>query len=115
MNKKLILPSDGGVANLEIRRVQNELDSSSVIEMDGHRPAALVGPAVSALKAVITAIERGEVSSLCVVAVMPKSSVVAAGTCFIGATGKGLGKIDELFHVSMDEQYERLPLDDEAG
>lgn len=115
MNKKIILPNKDGVANLEIRRVQNELDSSSVIEMDGHMPAALVGPAVSALKAAITAIERGEVSSLCVVAVMPKSSVMAAGTCFISATGKDLEKIDELFHVSMLQQFERMPPDDEAG
>ncbi len=115
MSKKLILPNKDGVANLEIRRVQSELASDSEIEMDGHMPAALAGPAVGALKAVVTAIERGEVSALCVVAVMPKSSVISAGSCFVSATGDDLGKLDELFHVAMTEQYERMPPDDEAG
>ena len=115
MNKKIILPSEDGVANLEIRRVQTELKSGAEIEMDGHMPAAMVRPAISALKAVITAIERGEVASLCVVAIIPKSSIVQAGTAFIGAIGKDLDKLDELFHISLAEQYERLPPDDEAG
>ena len=115
MNQKIILPNKDGVANLEIRRVQSELATDSKIEMDGHMPTALVRPAIDALKAVITAIERGEVSSLCVVAVMPKSLIAAAGTCFISATGDDLDKLDELFHVSMMQQFERFPPDDEAG
>ena len=115
MNKKIILPSEGGVSNLEIRRVQSELESDSKIEMAGYMPAAIVRPAINALEAAITAIERGEVSSLCVVALLPKSSIVQAGTAFIGATGKDLRKIDELFHISMAEQHERMPPDDEAG
>ncbi len=113
-DRKIILPDQNGVSNLDIRRMRSELEADAEVEMNGCIPAALIEPCVSALKAVITAIERGEVSSICVVAVMPKSSVVQAGSCFISACGNDLEKIDELFHISLAEQYERNP-PDEAG
>jgi len=114
VNKKIILPSKDGIANLDIRRVQSELESSSKIVMDGYMPADLVVPAVEALKAVITAIERGEVSSLCVVAVMPMSSTMQAGSAFVSTCGNEVDKIDDLFHFAMQKYCERMP-PDEAG
>lgn len=112
---KLILPEQDGISNLEIRRVLAELETKAEIEMNGYMPADLVSPCCDALKAAITAVERGEVSSICVVAIMPKSSHMQEGSCFITAADDELVKMDRLFHISMAQQQERIPPDDEAG
>lgn len=115
----LILPNRDGVSSLEIQRMRRELEAGpKPLEMAGHMPAALVEPAISALRAVITAIERGEVSSLCVITILPQSSRVDDGRCFISAVGDELEQIDELFHVSLAEQYANThpgTTPDEAG
>jgi len=109
------LPDQDGVADLDIRRVQKEMTvDDEPIEMHGHMPAKMVEPVISEMKNIIAAIERGEVSSVCVIALMPKSEFEDAGNCFIGGMSDQLDKIHEMFHLSLLERMDLEP-PDEAG
>ena len=114
---RIILPSQDGVANLDIRRVKSELEGKSKPgEMCGHMPADMVDHVVAELKDMIAAVEKGEVSSVCTLGIMPQTSFIEAGKAFIGANDGDLEKIDSLFHAALAERLEeREPPDDEAG
>ena len=113
---EIILPERNGVADLEIRRMQNELgEKPRSSEMRGHMPVELIGEVVKELKETIEAIERGEVTSVCLISIRPGSGILEAGHCFFGAKGDDLMKIDELFHMSLAERLGDVPPDDEAG
>jgi len=114
----IILPDQDGVADLDIRRVQKEMteDIEQPIEMHGHMPAKLIPKVVRELKRIIGAVERGEVSSVCLISITPKSEFQDAGSCFIGGENGQMEKIHELFHISL---MERMDIEgtppDEAG
>jgi len=112
----IILPDQDGVADLEIRRVIKELEEvhGDPNDMHGYMPAGMVEPAVKELKNMIAAVERGDVQSLCLIAIIPCSPTVDSGSCFFGALSDDLAKIDQLFHLGLAERMEE-PDDDEAG
>jgi len=111
----IILPDRDGVADLDIRRVQKEITTDDEpIEMHGHMPVKMIEPIVDELQKILDAVNRGEVSSVCVIAIMPKSEFEDAGNCFIGGPPDQIDKIHELFHLSLLERMERMP-PDEAG
>ena len=61
-DRKIILPDQDGVSNLEIRRMQNELeDDSGPVEMLGCLPVNLIKKVVGELNETIESVERGAV------------------------------------------------------
>lgn len=114
-DQKIILPDRDGVSNLEIRRMRSELeDKPGPEEMLGCMPVSLIKKVVGELNEAIESVERGEVSTLCLLSIMPQSSVLDAGKCFMSVAEDELGKLDELFHMSLAEKANREP-PDEAG
>jgi hypothetical protein len=113
----IILPNQDGVADLDIRRVQKEMTKDTKpLEMHGHMPAKLIPKVVRELKRIIGEVERGEVSSVCLISITPKSEFEDAGSCFIGGVHDQMDKIHELFHISLMERMEREGTPpDEAG
>lgn len=116
-DNRIILPDRNGVANLDIRRVKSELEGESEPrEMRGHMPVELIKHIIGELKDMIAAVERGEVSSVCLLGILPQNSFIEAGKAFIGANDGDLEKLDELFHAALVERLEDGdPSDDEAG
>ncbi len=114
-DQKIILPNQDGVSNLEIRRMQSELeDKSGPVEMLGCMPVDLIKKVVGELNELIETVERGEVSTLCFLSIMPQSSVLDAGKCFMSVADDELAKLDELFHMSLAKKANAEP-PDEAG
>lgn len=114
-DQKIILPNRDGVANLEIRRMQGELDDKpEPVEMLGCMPVHLIKKVVGELNEMIETVERGEVSSICLLAIMPQNSILDAGKCFMSVAEDELGKLDELFHMSLAQRADMEP-PDEAG
>ena len=115
-DNRIILPNRDGVANLDIRRMKGELKVEPASrEMCGHMPVDLVSKVVAELKQTIEQVEKGEVSSICVLAIMPRSLLLEAGKAFISAADGDMDKIHELFHVGYLERLGQEPPDDEAG
>jgi len=113
-SSRIILPNQDGVSNLEIRRMRTEMEEEFVErEMCGYMPVDLVKVCVTELKKAITAIENGEVSSLCFISIMPKSLGIDEGAAFFSVSENELPKLDELFHASLAQQPKEDP--DEAG
>ena len=111
---RIILPDQDGVANLDIRRMQSELDDGSEPrEMCGYMPTDLAKLCVTELKKTIAAIENGEVSSICFISIMPKQPGMDEGTAFFSVSEDELAKLDELFHAALAQQPKEDP--DEAG
>lgn len=63
MNKKIILPSEDGVANLEIRRIQSEIEEQAQ-EYDGAMPVEAQKRLIADLERCLEAMKRGGVSSI---------------------------------------------------
>ncbi len=115
-DRRIILPDQDGVANLDIRRMKGELEvKPESREMCGYMPADLVPKVVAELKQAIEEVEKGEISSICVLAIMPHGSFIEAGKAFFSATDTDMDKIHELFHVGWLERLGEEPPDDEAG
>lgn len=113
-SNRIILPERDGVASLEIRRMRTEMEEKFVEQdMCGYMPVDLVKVCVTELKKAITAIENGEVSSLCFISIMPKSAGIDEGAAFFSVSENELAKLDELFHASLAQQPKEDP--DEAG
>jgi len=113
-SSRIILPDRDGIASLDIRRMKSELEGESESrEMCGYMPVDLVKVCVTELKKAITAIENGEVSSLCFISIMPKSLGIDEGAAFFSVAENELPKLDELFHASLAQQPKGDP--DEAG
>lgn len=111
----IILPDQDGVADLDIRRMQSELEETpELIEMLGYMPVKIIKQTIAELKETIGAVERGEVSSLCLITIMPKDSFMDEGNCFFSVSENELGKLDELFHRSLANRPEEKD-PDEAG
>lgn len=114
-SSRIILPNQDGVSNLDIRRVKSELEGKSESrEMIGHMPADLVPKVVEELKWMIDAVEKGEISSVCILGIIPQTSFIEAGKAFISAADADMDKIHELFHVAWLERLGEDPTDDEA-
>ncbi len=112
--RKIILPDRDGVASLDIKRMQSKLKPAPV-EMVGYMPVHLIKTVVAELSAAIEAVERGEVSTICLLAIMPqKSDDFDAGKCFMSVADDELNKLDELFHMSLASRPGMEP-PDEAG
>ena len=115
-SNRIILPDQDGVASLDIRRVKSELEGKSESrEMCGHMPADLVLTVVKQLKEVISDVEKGEVSTICVLTIMPQIVGMEAGKALISGPNDDMNKLHELFHVAWDERLGEVPPDDEAG
>lgn len=115
-SNRIILPNQDGVASLDIRRVKKELSGGSgAPEMCGHIPAAVVPRIVEQLKEIISDVEKGEVSTICILTIMPQADDMEAGTAFFTGPGDEMDKLHELFHVGWIERLEGAPPDDEAG
>lgn len=113
---RIILPNQGGVSDLDIRRVKKELEGKSGSrEMCGHMPAAVVPRIVEQLKQIISAVEKGEVSTICVLTIMPQADGMEAGGAFFTGPNDDMDKLHELFHVGWNERLDGVPPDDEAG
>ena len=103
----IILPDRDGVADLDIRRVQKEMTKDTEpLEMHGHMPAKLIPKVVKELERIIDEVKRGEISSVCLISIIPKSEFEDAGSCFIGGVNDQMEKIHELFHLSLMERME---------
>lgn len=114
-DRKIILPSQDGVANLDIKRMQSKLKKKPApVERLGYMPVHLIKTVVDELKNVIEEVERGEVSTVCVVSIMPQGSMVDEGKCFMSVAEDELAKLDELFHMSLASRANMEP-PDEAG
>ncbi len=111
--RKIILPDRDGVASLDIKRMQGKLKPAPV-EMLGCMPVHLIKIVVAEMKKVIEEVERGEVSTVCLISIMPKSSGVDEGKCFMSVAEDELAKLDELFHMSLANKANAEP-PDEAG
>lgn len=112
----IILPDQDGVADLEIRRIKRELDvEPESREMCGYMPADLVPVVLKELEKIKKQVEEGNVSSICLIAVLPQNSIVDAGAAFISAADGELDKIHELFHLALLQRLGEEPPDDEAG
>jgi hypothetical protein len=113
---RIILPNQGGVSDLDIRRVKKELEGESEApKMCGCLPAAVVPKIVEQLKQMISDVEKGEVSTICVLAIMPQAGGLEAGSAFFTGPIDEMDKLDELFHAGLLERLEGVPPDDEAG
>ncbi len=113
---RIILPNQGGVSDLDIRRVKKELEGKpGSREMCGHIPAAVVPKIVEQLKQIISDVEKGEVSTICILAIMPQSDGREAGSAFFTGPNDEMDKLHELFHVGLIERLDGVPPDDEAG
>lgn len=64
MNKKIILPTEDGVANLEIRRIQSEIEEQAHEEYEGAMPEEAQKRLISDLERCLEAMKRGGVSSI---------------------------------------------------
>jgi hypothetical protein len=114
--RKIILPDQDGVSNLEIRRMQSELEEKPAErEMLGYMPVELIKTVVGELTEVIESVERGEVSTICLLAIMPQNPSLDAGKCFMSVADDELGKLDELFHMSLANRPGMQEPPDEAG
>jgi len=112
----IILPDLDGVASLDIRRVTKELAGKSAPrEMCGYMPAAVVPRIVDQLKEIISDVEKGEVSTICVLTIMPQTDGMEAGKAFITGPNDEMDKLHELFHVGWNERLDEVPPDGEAG
>jgi hypothetical protein len=115
-SNRIILPNEDGVASLDIRRVKKELaGKSKPCEMCGCMPAAAVSKVVEQLKGMITDLQEGSVSTICVLAIMPQAGGIDAGSAFFTGPIDEMDKLDELFHAGLLERLEGVPPDDEAG
>jgi hypothetical protein len=115
-SNRIILPNQDGVASLDIRRVKKELaGESGAPEMCGHLPSAVVPKIVEQLKKMISDVEKGEVSTICVLAIMPQADGLEAGSAFFTGPIDEMDRLDELFHAGLIERLEEAPPDDEAG
>jgi len=95
--------------------MQSELeDKPEPVEMLGCMPVDLIKKVVSELNEAIESVERGEVSSVCLLSIMPQDSIIDAGKCFMSVAEDELGKLDELFHMSLAQRADMEP-PDEAG
>lgn len=85
MTKRIIVPNDSGVSNIEIKRMQKEHDATKpTIEVEGHIPADAKVHAIEELKKTLKAFEEDKVSSMLLVVMFPlnsMSSMVAATVC----------------------------------
>lgn len=95
--------------------MQSELeDKPGPVEMLGCMPVDLIKKVVDELNEVIESVERGEVSSICLVSIMPQNPILDAGKCFMSVAEDELRKLDELFHMSLARRSDMEP-PDEAG
>ena len=111
--RKIILPDRDGVASLDIKRMRASLEPAPA-EVLGYMPVHLIKTVVAELSAAIEAVERGEVSTICLLAIMPQNSGVDEGKCFMSGAEDGLDQLDELFHRSLANKAHAEP-PDEAG
>lgn len=102
-DKKILLPHNSdGIANLEIRRMQSELEKKpKPIEMIGHMPVPVANTAIRAMRKTIEDIERGKVSSCCLLVIKPNKNGLDTAECSMNVKQDEFGKIDELFHVAL--------------
>jgi hypothetical protein len=110
----IILPDRDGVASLDIKRVQTELEDKPR-EMCGHMPADLIPVVLKELKKMVKQVEEGQVSSICLLGVLPQDAIIDAGSAFISAADGELEKLHELFHLALLQRLGEEPPDDEAG
>jgi hypothetical protein len=95
--------------------MQSELEEKPAErEVLGYMPVDLIKAAVGELTEIIESVERGEVSTICVLAIMPQNPSLDAGKCFMSVADDELGKLDELFHMSLASRPGMEP-PDEAG
>ena len=114
-DRKIILPNQDGVSNLDIKRMQREAENKPApVEVLGCMPVHLIKTVVAELKNVIEEVERGEVSTVCVISIMPQAPMVDEGKCFMSVAENELAKLDELFHMSLASRANMEP-PDEAG
>ncbi len=112
---KIILPNQDGVSNLDIKRIQSKLENKPAqVQILGCMSVELIKRVVIELKAAIEAVESGEVSTVCLLAIMPQNSGPDAGKCFMSVSEDELDKLDELFHMSLASRPAFEP-PDEAG
>lgn len=115
-SNRIILPNQDGVTSLDIRRVKKELaGESGASEMCGYIPAAVIPRIVEHLKEIISDVEKGEVSTICILTIMPQADGMDAGTAFFTGPGDEMDGLHELFHVGWLERLGEGPPDDEAG
>jgi len=114
---KLILPhNEDGIANLEIRRMQAELEKKDKpVEMIGYMPVQVAETATRYMRKAIKEIERGEVSSCCILMIKPKKNGRDVAECSMNVKQEEVFKIDELFHMSLVEVLPPPPTEPEAG
>jgi hypothetical protein len=114
-DRRIILPNQDGVSNLDIKRMQSKLKAKPApVERLGYMPVHLIKTVVAELKNIIEEVERGEVSTVCVISIMPQNSIVDEGKCFMSVAEDELAKLDELFHMSLATRANAEP-PDEAG
>jgi hypothetical protein len=112
----IILPDQDGVADLDIRRIKRELDvDPESREMCGYMPADLVPVVLKELEKMKKHVEEGQVSSICMIAILPQDPIIDAGSAFISAADGELDKLHELFHIAWLQRLGEEPPDDEAG
>jgi len=101
---KLILPTDAdGVANLEIKRMQSQLeDNPSPPEMNGHMEVEQSKTVVAFLKRVIREVEAGQVRSVVLIWSKPKNKKLPETEVLFGVDPEELSLVDGVFHKALD-------------
>lgn len=113
---RIILPNQDGVASLDIRRVKKELaGESGAPEMCGYMPDDVIPEIVKQLQEIISDVQKGEVSTISVLTIMPKTNGMDTGKALMSGPNNEMDKLHELFHITWNERLEGVPPDDEAG
>jgi hypothetical protein len=115
-SNRIILPNQDGVASLDIRRVKKELaGKSKPSEMSGYMPDDVIPEIVKQLKEIISDVQKGEVSTISVLTIMPQVYGMDTGKALMSGPNNEMDKLHELFHITWNERLEGVPPDDEAG
>jgi len=117
VRSRIILPDKDGVASLEIKRMERELDKNKPEpKVDGYFPVQAKRDAMRQLQNALKGIEKGTVSAMCLVVIHPTgshSSMVAASIC---CNDFEFGKLADVTLMALESRDpDPGDPDDEAG
>lgn len=98
-DSKIILPYKDGVANLEIKRMQSELEEKSSVEKSG-MPPKISAYIVESAEKLIGEIKSGGVNSACLIWTRSDDKD-KLGVCVINVKKGEIVRVDKLFHASL--------------